>query len=373
MTKIKLMNYDASEYKLMEKELNQLSSLGFNCNSIDYLTFFKKDNKKAHYITDIFIPVGNTRFSKQTEKEEWINDYADKGYRYLGKVKNVYVFRGNNKNKSLETIDYDILIPYFKANRTLLKSVILGLSIVLSFFLLPGVFSNTNINEYITNGSIIIHYIPIPFCLIFIFRALLNLLNTRKIKKLLENEQPPVLTPTSKYYKLRNIYLLVSIISIILLIAGIGLDSINRKKVPVNDQILTLKEFNVEGNIKDYPNIVVKSSFMIPYSYSYFEQSGNLDVEKEEYGNILNIYYYEIKDLNSTDAFVKNMIEYPDISVSKIELLNDYDNVYLSYSKATNQADAMIIVNNKTIVKVATSFDLSLSENYQPILDFYLK
>lgn len=44
--KFKLTNYDASDYKLLEDKLNNLSKLGYNCNNADMFTIFKHDNKR---------------------------------------------------------------------------------------------------------------------------------------------------------------------------------------------------------------------------------------------------------------------------------------------------------------------------------------
>lgn len=40
--KLRLTNYDTSEYKQFEDMLNNLSKSGYNCKSVDMFTVFKK-------------------------------------------------------------------------------------------------------------------------------------------------------------------------------------------------------------------------------------------------------------------------------------------------------------------------------------------
>ena len=41
--KLRLTNYDTSEYKQFEDMLNNLSKSGYNCKSVDMFTVFKKE------------------------------------------------------------------------------------------------------------------------------------------------------------------------------------------------------------------------------------------------------------------------------------------------------------------------------------------
>lgn len=373
MIKLKIMNYDASEYKMLEEDLNLLAKKGYTTNSIDYITSFKQTNKKAHYICDIFYSDASTQYSKRQEKEEWISSYIDANYQYIGKIRNIHVFKGPNKNKHVPTTDIELTHRYFKGMRTITKMFFLILSLLLTMILIPNVFSNTAVTEFITNGSIIIHYIPIPICAILLFRAFINYYNNEQIKRKLKNKEEPILTNIKKYRKFRNVYLYTLLVSILILLLGIGLDSLERKKLPVDtNKVLTLDAFGLTSNRKEYPTYTKSHSLMIPSSYSFFEQSGTLDVEKEEYGDLLTVHYYEVKDSNSLHGFVNNIIAYPEANnASKIEELSN--DVYLSYSKATKKADTMILVKENTFIIISTSLDLSNPTYQKVITDFYLQ
>ena len=54
--KLRLTNYDTSEYKQFEDMLNNLSKSGYNCKSVDMFTVFKKDEQRFYYKADIFVP-----------------------------------------------------------------------------------------------------------------------------------------------------------------------------------------------------------------------------------------------------------------------------------------------------------------------------
>lgn len=373
MIKLKLMNYDASEYKMMEEDLNLLAKKGYTVTNIDYITCFKQTNKKAHYICDVFYSDASTQYSKRQEKDAWISRYIDANYEFVGKVRNIHVFKGPNKNKHTLSINSNLTYRYFKGMRTVIKMFFLILSLLLAMILIPNVFTNNEITEFITNGSIIIHYIPIIICTVLLFRACINYYNNEQIKRKLKNKEAPTLTNTKKYRILRNIYIYTVLICVAVLVLGIALDSLERKKIPVdNTKVLTLEAFGLESNRKEYPSYTTSHSIMIPNSYSFFEQSGTLNVEKEEYGNLLTVNYYEVKDSNSLQTFVKNIVEHPETNnASKIKKLNS--NVYLSYSKATKKADTMILVKENTFIIVSTSLDLS-NPTYQKIItDFYLQ
>ena len=53
--KLRLTNYDTSEYKQFEDMLNNLSKSGYNCKSVDMFTVFKKDEQRFYYKADIFV------------------------------------------------------------------------------------------------------------------------------------------------------------------------------------------------------------------------------------------------------------------------------------------------------------------------------
>ena len=101
--KIKLTNYDTSEYKLLETKLNNLSKQGYNCDNADFFTFFKHDNKRFYYKTDIFIPDKNSHQKNHEQRDKWLLNYLDHGYKFIGKTHKIYVFK-NKKDITIKEI-----------------------------------------------------------------------------------------------------------------------------------------------------------------------------------------------------------------------------------------------------------------------------
>lgn len=369
MIKIKWMNYDASEYKMLEEELNTLSMNGYTCNSIDLLTVFKKTDTKAKYLTDIFYSTESTQFAKRKEKDAWISNYIDYGYHYIGKSRNIYIFKATNaKNKVPD--DALRLLPYFKGTRTILKMILLFISIILSLYFISTVFGVTNIEHFITNGSIIIYYIPIVICLTLTFRAMMNYYNNVQIKQKLKNKEAPILTNQNKYCKFRLVYLYILSISILLLIMGVVLDSIERQILPINSNILTLEDFGVTGNKKEFSTYTKSSSIYVPYFYSYIEQGGEIDIENGKYGNLLSTKYYTLKDQTMANSYLDTYL-YDKTKI--IKPLENNTDIYLMGSSNTNIFDTMIIKKDTTLIIIATSFDLSLLPYQNVIINHYQK
>lgn len=375
MIKIKLMNYDASEYKMLEEDLNLLANKGYTCSSVDLLTFFKKDSKKAHYITDIFCPKESTQFAKRKEKDEWLASYIDYGYYTIGKIRNVYIFKGGSNNPKYKKTPTNLVLTYFKGLRTILKMILLLLALSLCIYLIPSVFSNTDIYQFVTNGSILIHYTPIVICFTLLFRAFINYYNTNQIKRKLKNKEAPILTNQDKYRKFRLAYIYLLITSSLLLLLGVALDSLERKERPLDpNKILTLEDFKIAGNTKEYNTYTTSSSILIPNSYTYLEQSGTLNIKEGEYGNLLSIKYYELKDETTATTFMDSIVtKHSTDTSSTIKPFGNQGSVYLTYSTVDNIADTMVIKDKQTILMISTSFDLSLPEHQKVIFDFYQK
>ncbi|MFV0394464.1 MAG: hypothetical protein ACK5LC_08715, partial [Coprobacillaceae bacterium] len=179
-----------------------------------------------------------------------------------------------------------------------------------------------------------------------------------------------LLNPIKKQKKLHQGYLYLLLSSIVILVIGIFLDSYNQKEIPLDNTFPTLSDFGFKKDSDIYDVMNVKESFLIPYSYSYIEQSG--EVSDEDYGNLLSIRYYELKDENTTNSFVSNIIDYPELMNAKeIVSINKDNTVYLAYSKTENIADTMILTKDQKIVIIATSFDLSNPEYQEIIYQYY--
>ena len=175
--KFKLTNYDPSNYKLLETKLNELSKQGYNCKSVDMFTIFKQDNKRQYYKTDIFVPDKNKQTSNREQRDKWMLEYVEHGYEFIGKSRKIFVFKADKDIKVKET-NRELLLNYFKKNRTLLNILLVSISLLLSFSLIPSMFFNNSPDEFVTNGSILIHFAPLFLCIGLIVRFFTNYIQT---------------------------------------------------------------------------------------------------------------------------------------------------------------------------------------------------
>ena len=182
LMKFKLTNYDPSNYKLLEARLNELSKQGYNCKNIDMFTIFKRDNKRYYYKTDIFVPDKNKSGTNREQRDKWILEYVDHGYEFIGKSRRIFVFKAHEDIKLKET-DQELLLNYFKKMDFIKYFTCIRLRLLLSFSLIPSVFFNNSPDEFVTNGSILIHFAPLLLCISLIVRFFINHLQTERIKK----------------------------------------------------------------------------------------------------------------------------------------------------------------------------------------------
>ena len=161
--KLRLTNYDTSEYKQFEDMLNNLSKSGYNCKSVDMFTVLKKDEQRFYYKTDIFVPQKKSSKNNREQRDQWLLNYVNHGYEFIGKSRKIYDFKGAQA-ANIKGTDQALLLTYFKRNKTISNIIFIFVAMLLSFLLIPSVFANQNPMEFITNGSIILHYIPLLFC-----------------------------------------------------------------------------------------------------------------------------------------------------------------------------------------------------------------
>ncbi|MFQ8706916.1 MAG: DUF2812 domain-containing protein [Thomasclavelia sp.] len=347
--KFKLTNYDASDYKLLEDKLNNLSKLGYNCNNADMFTIFKHDNKRFYYKTDIFVPDKKSKLSNREQRDNWLMNYVDHGYEFIGKSRKIYIFKATKNIKIKETNNTQLL-QYFKTNKTLTNILFVFTALFLSFLLIPNVFINNDPNEFITNGSILLHYAPLLFCLSLIVRFFNNYIQTEKIKNTLTKQTSFTINNNQEYRFILSNWLFI--ITILIIICGFSLDIIERKNTPINDNILSLNDLGYTSNrSKTYTE---SSSLLINKSYSYFESNDE---------NALKINYYRF---NSNEKANKNLDNY--LKTNNYKKKKQIANGYLLSSDINY--DSIIFVKNNQLIIVQTTLDLLKDDNYQKILDF---
>ena len=238
--KFKLTNYDPSNYKLLETKLNELSKQGYNCKSVDMFTIFKQDNKRYYYKTDIFVPDKNKQATNREQRDKWMLEYVEHGYEFIGKSRKIFVFKADKDIKVKET-NRELLLNYFKKNRTLLNILLVSISLLLSFSLIPSMFFNNSPNEFVTNGSILIHFAPLFLCIGLIVRFFTNYIQTEKIKSALTKKKLPSYNKKNEYLFIISNWLFIFFF--IITISGFILDSSSRQYVDISNDMFTLKDF----------------------------------------------------------------------------------------------------------------------------------
>ena len=221
---------------------------------------------------------------------------------------------------------------------------------LLSFLLIPSVFANQNPMEFITNGSIILHYIPLLFCPALLIRFFNHHLTTEKIKLTLSNKKAN--NKISKYPFIISNWLLI--VSIVLIIAGFSIDFIGRETLPLNDRIITLSALGLSSNNDEYNTFNKSSSLMIKEAISYNEENDNDAL-------IVNYYYYnsEKKAKNALNDYL-NSVNFK----NKKQITNGYllsnDSIY----------NCIAFVKNKRLIIVPTTVDLLENNTYHKITSF---
>ena len=347
--KIKLTNYDTSEYKLLETKLNDLSKQGYNCDNADFFTVFKHDDERFYYKTDIFIPNKNSHQKNREQRDKWLLNYLDHGYKFIGKTHKIYVFK-NKKDVKVKETDKKLLLNYFKKNKTLYNILFVFISLFLSFLLIPNVFINNEPNEFITNGAILIHYAPLMLCISLIVRSISNYLQTEKIKNKLVKSIALKPAKIQQYRFILSNWLFI--ISILMIISGFSLDVIERKNIPITDNILTLNDLGYSSEPSD--TYTKSSSLMIKEASSYFESNDD---------EILKINYYCFSSNDKANKYLNNYLNVYNYEKKK-QIANGY---LLSNDSFYNN---IIFVQDKQLIIIQTSFDLLVNDLYEKILDF---
>lgn len=349
--KFRLTNFDSSEYKQFENMLNELSKQGYNCNSVDLFTFFKHDNQRYFYKTDIFIYDKTNKETKPAQKKKWLSKYANYGYEYIGKTKKIHVFKAKKPNK-LRGTDEQLLLKYFKRSKTILNAILVFVAMFLSFFLIPNVFLNMDPQEFMTNGTVILHYVPLLFCLALLCRFFIQYLTTEKIKIILTNKKQP--NYTSNFPFIVANWLLIS--SIFLIGLGFGLDFIERKEMPLNNRIITLSDLNIENSHNNFNTYVTSSSIIINESISYYENNGTDAIK-------VNYYRYANNDkaANALDDYLET-------------LKNEKKQITGGYLLASDSIyNSIVFTKEEQLIVIQTTIDLLKDNTYQLITEFNYK
>ena len=346
--KLKLTNYDTSEYKQFEIMLNEQSKQGYNCKSVDMFTIFNADQKRYYYLTDIFVADKSNAKSARIQRDEWLLNYLDHGYEFIGKSRKIYVFKAKQLTKVPGTKP-QLLLNYFKRNKTLSNIFFIFIAMLLTFALVPDVLVNKNPIQFFTNGSMILHYLPLLFCSALLIRFFNHYLTTEKIKLSLTKNQKP--KSFSKYPFLITNWLLT--FSVIAVIGGFILDFTSRKNIPLTPQIITLNDLGLKGNQEEYNTYISGHSLMIDEAISYYE---------DNHEDALKANYYRYDSLDKAKKALNNYLDATTFKQKK-QITN-------GYLLGDDQYNCIAFVKDKQLIIVQTTIDLQIDNTYQKIISF---
>ena len=228
----KLLDYDITEYKQLENTLNELSKQGYNPTSLGKISRFEKNEKHYYFHVDLLIKKPAT--PKRKALHDFINEYEKQMFDYYGKIGKFIIFTTDNKRALPK--ERQKAIDEYLSTRKISVTTYFVLWIFFAFFVAQLVLQKNQIQEFLTNGSILIHYLPL-----FLFATIL----VRSLYKI-------VLACQKNFSKLiKRLFYIMSILTCLAALFGCVLDIIERKNTPLNKNILTLEVFDKETN-KEY-------------------------------------------------------------------------------------------------------------------------
>lgn len=249
----KLLDYDITEYKQLENTLNELSKQGYNPTSLGKISRFEKNEKHYYFHVDLLIKKPAT--PKRKALHDFINEYEKQMFDYYGKIGKFIIFTTDNKRALPK--ERQKAIDEYLSTRKISATTYFVLWIFFSFFVAQLVLQKNQIQEFLTNGSILIHYLPLLLFATILIRCLYKI----------------VLACQKSFGKIiKHIFYAMTIVTCVVVILGCILDITDRKDIPLNQNILTLQTFDKETNLKKYPNYKYTKSFIVE-STSYLKKT----------------------------------------------------------------------------------------------------
>ena len=56
-------------------------------------TVFKKDEQRLYYKAYIFVPQKKSSKNNREQRDQWLLNYVNHGYEFIGKSRKIYVFK----------------------------------------------------------------------------------------------------------------------------------------------------------------------------------------------------------------------------------------------------------------------------------------
>ena len=214
---------------------------------------------------------------------------------------------------------------------------------------IPNVFTNLNPSEFVSNGSIILHYVPLLLCISLLCRFMFHYLATEVLKGKFKRKINII---NNKTFVFNN---WLFIISIVLIVVGLGLDYFERKNEPVNDEIISLADLGYPGDQKTYDTCITSSSFLIDNSVSYSETNGE---------EIIKVNYYQYSDKSKATQGLENYQSSINYSFKK-----EISNGYLLGEGEEEIYNVIAFVKDNQLIVLQSNLDLLSNNLYETVIE----
>lgn len=335
MYKLKLMYYRAYEYQLLQDELNQLTSQGYDAKKFHLFTLFKKVDHPHQYIVDVCTHQKISFTQRMNERQHFLDSYLDRDFSLVYEQKELFIFKNNPKQKHKSPIQKIELEKFMSHSITLL---LIALTILVGYVYLS--YGIRNIDSFLTYGRNILY---VGILLLFAslgYRFLINAYFSFKVK---DN----VFHSISNLRKHRYVETILISLSLLLIIIGFGEDALNARNITVKDHpLVTLSDMNVQqSSTLEY---IEQSSFQVSHFYQALEYT-------DDGSHILYTKEYVFSSSSKANNLWELYTNEPNLyGCDSIRIENNIIYGYISHELA-----CIIIQNDNSIQFVSFNFELT--------------
>lgn len=362
--KIKIFTYAVEDFLFFQQELNQLSQAGYNPETVGRITFFKKGDTKFYHVSP-FLPTATKRKEIAREKIDWINNLVEEGFEYVGKISGMYVFAGDEYQE--KKLRYDHLGEYFQKGQVFKRIMASVVALIVGGLLSLAIYRG-EVSQYYTNGRIFLRAVLYLAVAGIVFYNMINLKLALGLAKRLDRRDENLILSDHRLFSVLRKVILASLP--IMFVGGLFWDNYdNDRYLDDYNQIFTITDLTPGSEIVD-EQYTTNHSYLIPYSYSLYQQAGEVDYEKGMLGDILKVNYYRFSDASLQKRIFDSYLVLEDENLSSIEEIDS--GVYLGYDQDLGFASNLYINRGDVCVIVYTNFDLEQSGRIETIMAEYL-
>ena len=362
--KIILLNYGASDFRHLQNRLDGYSQAGYNPTSIGRIAFLKKGPRK-YYLAVPFVSYQTERKEIAAAKVAWFEKMAMEGLEYLGRIGGIHVFSSDHEIEY--KLPYEPLADYFLKGE-LLKSALKALAILVPGLFLVSLIYGGQISQYLTNGRIMLRWVLYFGIAVGVLISGLYGYQAVAIGRKIAVRDSELTNFNHEKIRLAKMGLILAFV--IALIGGFALDSYdNDLALGDIDKVISLKTLRIESETVN-TQFTTNHSYLIPYSYTYFEQAGAVDENTGELGDLLKVEYYEFSSQALEDRLFQDFMDLDSQNLDHLEQVES--GVYLGYDKTLNLYSNLYLKKGNICLVVYTNFDLLAYGRVEAIMDNYL-